>query len=181
MATEPEHPAEQTAASAPRVKALSRRDARRKAFELLFELEQHPGLSADAAVERSFDPEVAQHYFSDEDHEGYVAGRAEAGTQQFIRELVLAAVTHQAALDHELARYPVDWSYDRLGQTERVLLRLALAEMACVGTAEKVAINECIELAKLYADEEAARFINGMLGSAVGNLERFRASLSQAG
>jgi N utilization substance protein B len=71
----------------------------------------------------------------------------------------------------------VDWSYDRLGQTERVLLCLALAEMACVGTAEKVAINECIELAKMYADEEAARFINGMLGSAVGNIEQLKASL----
>ena len=46
-----------------------------------------------------------------------------------------------------------------------------------VGTADKVAINEVIELAKQYADEEAARFINGILGSAVANIDHLRASL----
>lgn len=167
-------------APAVKVRQLSRRDARRKAFELLFELEQHPGLTAREAVERSFEPEVEVNYLSDEDAEGYAAGRADNRTQQFISSLVVAAADHRGVLDNELARYPVDWSYDRLGQTERVLLRLALAEIVFVGTEHKVVINEIIEMAKLYADEDAARFLNGMLGSAVGNIEAFKASLLES-
>jgi N utilization substance protein B len=146
---------------------LSRRDSRRKAFELLFELEQHPGTSAASLLERSFDPELAALYAVDEDAEGYAAGLADAAAEDYIRE----------ALDAELAKYPHDWSYDRIGIVERVLLRLTLAEIACVGTADKVAINEAIELAKQYADDEAARFVNGILGSAVANINHLKASL----
>jgi N utilization substance protein B len=156
---------------------LSRRDSRRKAFELLFELEQHPGTSAASLLERSFDPELAALYAVDEDAEGYAAGLADAAAEDYIRKLVHAAADNREALDAELAKYPHDWSYDRIGIVERVLLRLTLAEIACVGTADKVAINEAIELAKQYADDEAARFVNGILGSAVANINHLKASL----
>jgi N utilization substance protein B len=163
-----------------RIRQLTRRDARRKVFELLFELEQHPGLSGVQAAERSFEPEVEIPYLTDEDAEGYAAGRADRKTREYITALVTAADERRDLLDAELARYPLDWSYERLGITERVLLRMALAEIVFTGTEHKVVINEVIELAKLYADEDAARFVNGMLGSAVGNIEAFRASLSNA-
>jgi N utilization substance protein B len=103
---------------------------------------------------------------------------ADESAEQYIRALVTATADHREILDAELARYPHEWSYDRIGVVERVLLRLALAEIACIGTADKVAINEVIELAKLYADEEAARFINGILGSAVANIDHLRQSLT---
>ncbi len=161
-----------------RVKPLSRRECRRKAFELLFELEQHPGLAGTAALTRSFEAEIASNYATDADAEGYVAGIADADAQRFIEELVMAVDGHRAALDQELMRYPHAWSYDRIGLVERVLLRMALAEIAVMGTAEKVVINEGVELAKMYADEEAAKFINGILGSVVTNIDRIKVSLT---
>jgi transcription antitermination protein NusB len=153
-------------------KQVTRRQSRRKAFELLFELEQHPGLTCAQILERTFmDPEVIELSITDEDSEGFVSGPLTPAAQLFIRELVEAVVMHQESLDAELAKYPHDWSYDRIGCTERVLLRLALAEMIHLGTSHKVVINEALDLSKLYAQDDARRFINGILGAVVRNFD----------
>ena len=156
-------------------RSLSRRQSRRKAFELLFELEQHPGLSLATILERSFhDPEVQLAYARDEDGEGYVSGPLDPTAQLYISELLHAVYDHAAELDAELAKYPHDWSYERIGVPERVLLKLALAEMVYLGTSYKVVINEALDLAKMYAQDEARRFINGILGAVVKRLDELR-------
>lgn len=155
--------------------SISRRQSRRKAFELLFELEQHPGLNAVAILDRTFaDPDVIDTYSQDEDKDGYVTGPFDDAAQLFITELVHAAKDHEASLDAELAKYPHDWSFDRLGVPERVLLRLALAEMVYLGTSHKVVIDEALDLTKLYAQDDARRFINGILGAVMRNLEQLK-------
>jgi len=168
----------------------SRRLARRKAFELLFELQQHPGLDAPRILARSFtDPDVLEVYSRDEDGDGYVvvpirvspegavtvAPQAE-GIRHFVSELVTAVVTHTSQIDAELTKYPEDWSYDRIGTAERILLQLAVAEMVFLGTSYKVVIDEILDIAKLYAQEDATRFINGILGAVVRNLPALRQS-----
>lgn len=157
-------------------KTLSRRQSRRKAFELLFELEQHPAESSTTILERTFrDPQVCDLYQADEDGEGYVCGQYSDTCKLFIRELVEATTSHQAELDDELKKYPHDWSFDRIGIPERILLRLAVAEMVYLGTSYKVVINEALDLTKMYAQDEAGKFINGILGAVVNNLDEIRA------
>lgn len=169
------HPADAT-------KGLSRRQSRRKAFELLFELNYRPDLSAESILRRTFeDLDVRELHLVDEDSDGYVAGQLDAGACLFIKELVHAVKDHESELDHELAQYPHDWSYDRIGVAERVLLQLALAEMVYLGTSYKVVINETLDMAKLYAQDEARRFINGILGAAVRNLDEIRARAGGVG
>ena len=151
---------------------LSRRQSRRKAFELLFEFAHRPDLTIDGILIRTFeDEEVIEQYLRDTDEEGYVVGRPDENSRRYITELVHAVADHEAEIDAELSRYPHDWSYDRIGILERVLLKLALAEMVYIGTSYKVVINETLDIAKLYAQEEARRFINGILGAVVKNLE----------
>ena len=64
---------------------------------------------------------------------------------------------------------------------DRNVLRIAIFELA-IGTSTpvKVAINEAVELAKLYGSESSARFVNGVLGSVTDRLDeiemRFGAS-----
>jgi len=158
-------------------KSVSRRQSRRKAFELLFELELRDDLSPAQILERTFTQADVQELCSkDEDEDGYVTGPLNASAQLFITELVQAVTGHQDVLDYELGKYPRDWSYDRIGVPERVLLRLALAEMVFLGTSYKVVINEALDLAKMYAQEEASRFINGILGAAVKNLDSLKAT-----
>lgn len=161
-------------------KGLSRRQSRRKSFELLFELEHRPDLTIDGILDRTFNNEdVAEQYLEDLDEEGYVVGRPDTNASRYIRELVCAVKDHEADLDRELARYPHDWSYDRIGTLERVLLKLALAEMVYIGTSYKVVINEILDMAKLYAQEEARRFINGILGAVVRNLDNLRSAANE--
>jgi N utilization substance protein B len=153
--------------------ALSRRQSRRKAFELLFELEYRPGLTPEAILERTFsDEEVIEQTLSDEDADGYVTGSLDPQARRFINELVLAVTHNTMELDDELRKYPHEWSYDRIGITERVLLRLALAEMRYLGTTHKVVINESLDLAKQYAQSEARRFINGILGAVIKSMQQ---------
>jgi transcription antitermination protein NusB len=158
-------------------KSFTRRQSRRKAFELLFELEQHPGLDAPAILARSFEqPDIVEVYSIDEDEEGYVAGVFDDASRRFVCELVQAVKAHQSALDSELAKYPHDWSYDRIGVPERVLLRLALAEMIYLGTSYKVVIDEALDMAKLYAQDDARRFINGILGAVMQHLDELKST-----
>lgn len=162
-------------------KGLSRRQSRRKAFELLFELAHRPRLTVEQILTRTFHDEAVQElYLEDEDGDGYVTGRLDKGARRFIGELVHAVQDHEQSLDKELAQYPHDWSYDRIGIPERVLLKLALAEMVYLGTSYKVVINESLDMAKLYAQDEARRFINGILGAAVRNIDEIRTRASEA-
>lgn len=72
-------------------------------------------------------------------------------------------------IDDKLSQYAVDWTVERMPATDRNILRMAVYEM--LFAEEKivpgVAINEAVEIAKLYGSEEAPRFINGVLGKMV--------------
>jgi N utilization substance protein B len=55
---------------------------------------------------------------------------------------------------------------DQVATIDRNILRIALWEFAVAsGTPLKVAINEAVELAKIYGSDSAPRFVNGVLGS----------------
>ncbi|MDR1910729.1 MAG: transcription antitermination factor NusB [Helicobacteraceae bacterium] len=56
-----------------------------------------------------------------------------------------------------------DWSIDRLGKTEKAILRLACYELIFTDTDAPIAIDEAIDLAKELADDNAPPFINGIL------------------
>ena len=52
---------------------------------------------------------------------------------------------------------------------DRNILRIALVELSeAVGTPPKVAINEAVDLAKMFGSDSSPRFVNGVLGAAVG-------------
>jgi N utilization substance protein B len=57
----------------------------------------------------------------------------------------------------------VAWQLKRLARIDRDILRIAVVEMDYLGTPDRVAINEAVELAKRYSGEEGFRFINGVL------------------
>ena len=66
-------------------------------------------------------------------------------------------------IDEILSQALQDWQLERLARIDRDILRIAVAEMSFLGTPERVAINEAVELAKRYSDQEGHRFINGVL------------------
>ena len=56
-----------------------------------------------------------------------------------------------------------------LGTAEKVILKMAFYEILIDGVGEEIAINEAIELSKVYGDENTKNFINGILADLVRN------------
>lgn len=83
--------------------------------------------------------------------------------EAFALELLSNTAKHQAQVDDVLNEAMVAWNLKRLARIDRDILRLAVVEMNYLGTPDRVAINEAVELAKRYSDEDGYRFINGVL------------------
>ena len=86
--------------------------------------------------------------------------------QVYASKLINLVVEHMPELDEALNRNMSDWRMDRLVKMDAYILRLAAAEMAYEpGVDLSVSINEAVDLAKQFANEESYRFINGVLGA----------------
>jgi N utilization substance protein B len=84
----------------------------------------------------------------------------------FARQIVLGVLPIVQQLDDFIAQQAPEWPMDQVAIIDRNILRIALWEFAVSGiTPIKVAINEAIELAKLYGSDSTPRFVNGVLGS----------------
>jgi N utilization substance protein B len=81
----------------------------------------------------------------------------------FSMELLTNAAKYKAEVDQVLEDAMVAWQLKRLARIDRDILRMAVVEIKFLGTPEKVAINEAVELAKIYSGEDGYRFINGVL------------------
>ena len=63
-----------------------------------------------------------------------------------------------------------DWKIDRISKIDLSLLKLAIYEIKYKEIPYKVAINECLELAKKYGEDTSKNFVNGILASIVKEL-----------
>ncbi len=99
----------------------------------------------------------------------------------FARQIVTGVLPLVAQLDQFIARHAPEWPLDQVATIDRNILRIALWEIALSDqTPMKVAINEAVELAKMYGSDGTARFVNGVLGSLADHqeelLQAFKAS-----
>ena len=87
---------------------------------------------------------------------------------EFSRQIVFGVLPLTQDLDQLIARYAPEWPLDQIAAIDRNILRIAFWEFAVSReTPVKVAINEAVELAKLYGSDSAHRFVNGVLGTLV--------------
>ncbi len=84
----------------------------------------------------------------------------------FVYHLVEGILQFKEYLDKMIQLYAPEWPIEQMAPIDRNILRMALFEFSVDGqTPIKVAINEAVELAKLFGSDSAPRFINGVLGS----------------
>jgi N utilization substance protein B len=82
----------------------------------------------------------------------------------FAKERLLGLYNNRDEIDTILRRHLKNWSLERLNQTDKSILRLAIFEMIFDPTVpEKVALNEAIDLAKMYGSDDSSKFLNGVL------------------
>ena len=83
--------------------------------------------------------------------------------RQYATELIVTVNEHRQEIEESIENVLVGWQLSRLPKIDRDILRISVAEMIYLDVPEKVAINESVELAKRYSDEDGFRFINGVL------------------
>ncbi|WP_210125559.1 transcription antitermination factor NusB [Staphylococcus sp. GDY8P85P] len=124
---------------------MSRKESRKQSFQTLFQLEmKDTELTINEAINFIKDDEPDLDF-------------------EFIHWLVTGVKDHEPVLDDTIKPYLKDWSLQRLLKTDRIILRMATFELLHSDTPPKVIINEAVELAKQFSDDEHYKFINGVL------------------
>jgi transcription antitermination protein NusB len=83
--------------------------------------------------------------------------------REYAKDIIIAVNENRNTIDEEISTALVDWQVTRLAHIDRDILRIAVAEMKYLQVPESVTINEAVELAKRYSEEDSHRFINGVL------------------
>ncbi|MBI9034175.1 MAG: transcription antitermination factor NusB [Bacteroidales bacterium] len=91
-------------------------------------------------------------------------------TEEFSRSIILGVHPIRSVLDQFISKNAPEWPLDQVATIDRNIIRIALWEFAIKGCSPvKVAINEAVELAKLFGSDSTPRFVNGVLGSLANN------------
>jgi N utilization substance protein B len=84
----------------------------------------------------------------------------------FAHHLVQGALANLPQIDSTIQEIAPEWPFDQMSPLDRNILRMAIFEMMFDPDIPiKVAINEAVELAKLFGSESTRRFVNGALGT----------------
>jgi N utilization substance protein B len=81
----------------------------------------------------------------------------------FVADLVRGTVEHVAEVDEQISKHAEHWRMERMPAVDRNILRLAVYEIKRGGTPAAVAIDEALELARKFSNEESVQFVNGVL------------------
>ncbi|MDY6071728.1 MAG: transcription antitermination factor NusB [Bacilli bacterium] len=90
---------------------------------------------------------------------------------KYVKDIVNGVLENQDNIDETINKYLDNWDLDRLGKTDRAILRLSTYEMIYYDTPKVVVINEAVELAKKYSDDKVVKLINAVLDKVRDNEE----------
>ena len=129
---------------------LNRRKAREEAIKLIYQVDiqkEEPTVILDLYKQ-----------FNQVDEKSY----------SYITSVVCGAFEKKEEIDEQITASLKGWTLDRISRISYAAIKLALYEISyCDDVPPSVAINEAVELAKIYDSEEAANFVNGILGAIV--------------
>jgi transcription antitermination protein NusB len=120
----------------------SRREARERAFQLLYEAEVKHEPATDVLAQQPLAPD------------------------EFAVDLVEGVEAHRAEIDALIVEHARNWELDRMPALDRAILRMATFELAHRPDVPTGAtISEAVELAKQYSTDDSSRFVNGVLSA----------------
>ena len=89
-----------------------------------------------------------------------------SSSEQFLRNLFGGVLDKREEIDKIISEFAPSWPMRQMATVDRNLLRMGIYEMVMSSDAPpKVAINEAVELAKVFGSESSPKFVNGVLGS----------------
>lgn len=133
------------------------------------------------ALQALYEVDIANHPPADVLNERLEESPLTEDLAEFARQIIFGVLPLTHELDQIIARYAPEWPLDQIAAIDRNILRVACWEFAVSGeTPVKVAINEAVELAKLYGSDSAPRFVNGVLGSLADHQHEIEQQLKNA-
>ena len=122
---------------------MKRRTAREKALQALFQID----------VSDVTPPSAMEHVLEGKENDDYLS------------KLVLGVVEHKDEIDTIIKANLEKWTLERLATVDRNLLRIAVYELMFSNddVPKNVILDEAIEIAKIYGDDQSSKFINGIL------------------
>ncbi|WP_419993414.1 transcription antitermination factor NusB [Streptomyces boninensis] len=128
----------------------ARTNARKRAFQILFEADQRGAAVADVLEDWK------RHAASD---------TRQPPVSEYTADLVGGYAQHARRIDELISTYSVDWTLDRMPVVDRNILRLGAYELLWHDdTPDAVVIDEAVQLAKEFSTDDSPSFINGLLG-----------------
>lgn len=126
-----------------------RKDARENAFKLIFESLFHD-------VDKELSLPNLKDLKKEED-------------QKFFEQITNSFSEHKEELRAEIETHLKNFDYSRVFKVDLALIYLALTEIKYCESPKAVAINEALELAKIYSTEKSSKFINGLISAIINN------------
>lgn len=131
---------------------MTRRELRENIFKMLFRVEFHE--SEEMSNQLSLFEEELENF--DESDLNYIKNKT---------NLIMEKLTEIDAMINEKS---TGWKTSRMGKVDLSIMRLAVYEISFdEEIPQKVAINEAVELAKKFGNDDSASFINGVLAKFV--------------
>lgn len=89
---------------------------------------------------------------------------------EFVKDIVYGVITYMDSIDELANKYLNNWTIDRLDSEGKAILRMSIYELKYMDTPDLVVINEAIELAKKYSDDNVRKMINAVLDKIVNQM-----------
>ncbi len=131
---------------------MKRTEAREQAFRLLYSLQ----LMDEKNIEEQLDIFIQENEINDKDGIDY------------IKDIIIGTDKYNTEIEKAISEnIKSDWNINRISKIDLTLLKLGIYEIVYSKLPYKVVINEVVELAKKYGDDNSKSFVNGVLASIV--------------
>lgn len=133
---------------------MSRKLARESAFKLIYQIPFHGSLPISEVVEN--------YSVCAEDY-----AKLDENDLKYVDLCVNGCFDNIAEIDEKISSSLKNWTIARLSKVNLAILRLSLSEMDYAEVPYQVSINEAVELAKKFSDDDAPSFVNGVLAEVI--------------
>ena len=131
---------------------MNRSEIREQAFKLMYSMEIQQDENLDEQVELFFESNSI----------------TDKNALKYIKDAVFGIKKNDKEILDEISKYlKSDWKIDRISKIDLTILKLAIYEIKFKELPFKVAINEAVELAKKYGEDNSKKFVNGVLANVV--------------
>ena len=94
----------------------------------------------------------------------WIEKKYDAATIDFAKKIIRGTIQYLRGIDHAIAAQLEHWGLDRLSYVDRAILRFSTYSLLHQDDVpDTVAINEAIDIAKIFGNDDSYRFVNGVL------------------